>query len=122
MAQLVAHHTGSVGVRGSNPLSSTNRNRGTFSHRPSTTPASSHFRPQRTHDHAFRPVRVYRQRCWYSQPIRNGSASDADLPEHPLTPDTLFYPFSWDNFECSIVDSAVDCSLWDATLFVRAKL
>jgi hypothetical protein len=25
MAQLVAHHTGSVGVRGSNPLSSTNR-------------------------------------------------------------------------------------------------
>jgi hypothetical protein len=26
MAQLVAHHTGSVGVRGSNPLSSTHRN------------------------------------------------------------------------------------------------
>ena len=26
MAQLVAHHTGSVGVRGSNPLSSTRKN------------------------------------------------------------------------------------------------
>ena len=26
MAQLVAHHTGSVGVRGSNPLSSTEKN------------------------------------------------------------------------------------------------
>ena len=26
MAQLVAHHTGSVGVRGSNPLSSTAKN------------------------------------------------------------------------------------------------
>jgi hypothetical protein len=25
------------------------------------------------------------------QPIRNGSASDADLSEHPLTPDTSFY-------------------------------
>ena len=25
IAQLVAHHTGSVGVRGSNPLSSTNK-------------------------------------------------------------------------------------------------
>ncbi|CCE54628.1 putative uncharacterized protein [Corynebacterium casei UCMA 3821] len=30
MAQLVAHHTGSVGVTGSNPVSSTNESRRRF--------------------------------------------------------------------------------------------
>ena len=43
MAQLVAHHTGSVGVRGSSPLSSTSTN-GTSTQLSKHHPASSHFR------------------------------------------------------------------------------